>query len=273
MAECCVCSFTGLRPLFANGILSWSFILLFSFMCVCVSLGNEKRKAPHLFNVIVLYSEACMKRIFQKLAFLFKLLVQQSCSVCCVYKWLTFLCTAASVSLKFDFCVLTHIAHRYVGKKYSWHIHKHFRVNSKSWFTYRCTCTQTHVWGKILKHLHPKCLLMHPNSLWQVNCNLVPQKKSQKHQEVEDQHLPLRLSPHQSKSLILCQRSLKCPMMSEMLFPPRSAVRFASDVAHIPHKCVPPLGRWGAKLLRITGSWLSWLDWSRRAFCHKALKL
>lgn len=42
-------------------------------------------------------------------------------------------------------------------------------------------------------------------------------------------------------------------MMSENLFPSVPAARFTSDGSHIPKLCAPPLRRWGAKLLRITG--------------------
>lgn len=41
-----------------------------------------------------------------KLTLICTRLVPQLRSVCCVYEWLTFLCTAASLSLHFDFCVL-----------------------------------------------------------------------------------------------------------------------------------------------------------------------
>lgn len=74
-----------------------------------------------------------------------------------------------------------------------------------------------------------------------------------KHEKVKDQHLSVPLSLCQSESLILCQRSLKCPMMSENLFLSGAAGRFTWDVAHIPHQCVLALRRWGAKLLRNTG--------------------
>lgn len=67
------------------------------------------------------------------------------------------------------------------------------------------------------------------------------------------QRISVRLSVCLWESLILCQQSLKCPMMSENLFPSVPAARFTSDGSHIPKQCAPPLRRWRAKLLRITG--------------------
>lgn len=107
------------------------------------------------------------------------LLVPQSRSVSCVYKWLTFLCTAASFSLKFDFCVFFSCCTLIRGKD--------IYTNTSGWTqrvdshtgVHTHTRMHTHVWGRIFKHLHPKCLLMHPKSFWQVNCSLVPQVKSQ----------------------------------------------------------------------------------------------
>lgn len=46
-----------------------------------------------------------------------------------------------------------------------------------------------------------------------------------------------------------------------------------SDVAHIPHQCVLPLERWGAKLLRITGMIIQARLVLEGIFFHKALEL
>ena len=144
-----------------------------------------------------------------------------------------FLCTAASLSLKIDFCVLFSYCTSICGKEIQLtytqalmgeliHTHTHTRVSQK------------------IQTPASEMFAEAPQFILTGKLQSSSTGEKSKQEEVEGQRLSAHLRLCQPQSLILCQRNLRCPVLSENLFP-------SSAGAGYPNQCVPPLRRGAAE--------------------------